>query len=344
MKKIYLLTDYKGRFGSKHDDKPYRSGMDLTILKNSLMKEGYEAEFVPFSNVNSGEGSWKEQVVLFTSAEDKGFIYKQYIEDVVYALELAGARVIPSFRFLRAHNNKVFMELLRGILPGELRGNLVSTHYGTLEELSDHMGEIEFPVVVKGSSGAMGRNVYLAHTSGELSDAVRKKIASETTMAFRLKEYLRQLKHNGYRRDSFYRGRFVVQKFIPGLKNDWKVYFFGDKAFVFSRPVFKKREFRASGGGYDNYSYGLAAGVPEGLLDFGWSVFRALNVPFISVDLAWDGSRFYLLEFQCVYFGTAGILRKYSGEFFLRGSDSCQVGENRGIVEEVVAEGLGWFL
>ena len=35
MEKIYLLTDYRGRFGSKHDDSPYRSGMDHRLLEAS---------------------------------------------------------------------------------------------------------------------------------------------------------------------------------------------------------------------------------------------------------------------------------------------------------------------
>jgi hypothetical protein len=318
--------------------------MDHILLTSALKEEGYQAEYVTFSNVNPGDGRWKGELVLYTSAEDNGLVYKQYIEDLVYALELAGARVLPSFKFLKAHNNKVFMELLRELLPGKLRGNLVSTHYGTVEELLNHVSEIEFPVVVKGSSGAMGRNVFLAHNPGELVEIIRKRIATGTTANFRLKEYLRQYKHSGYRRDSFYRGRFVVQKFIPGLKNDWKVYFFGDKAFVFNRPVFKRREFRASGGGYDNYTYGMAAGPPEGLLDYGWTVFRALKVPFISMDLAWDGILFYLLEFQCVYFGTAGILRKYSHEYFMKDGNGWQAVDNTGIVENVFAEAIAWFL
>jgi hypothetical protein len=50
------------------------------------------------------------------------------------------------------------------------------------------------------------------------------------------------------------------------------------------------------------------------------------------------------LEFQCVYFGTAGILRKYSGEFFLNDQDGWQVIENNETVERVFAEGVAWFI
>jgi hypothetical protein len=164
----------------------------------------------------------------------------------------------------------------------------------------------------------MGVMFFLARTADDLMKTVRSRITEKASLRFRIKEYLRQYKHPGYRRESFYRGRLIIQNFIPGLEKDWKVYFFGKRAYVFRRPVFKKREFRASGGGYDNYSYGLAAEAPEGLLDFGWSIFRALGVPFVFNGSGMDGSRFYLLEFQCVYFGTAGILKRYSHEYFLR--------------------------
>lgn len=52
------------------------------------------------------------------------------------------------------------MELLRDLLPSEKRGNLVSLHFGTAEELTANIDKIDFPVVVKGYSGAMGRNVF----------------------------------------------------------------------------------------------------------------------------------------------------------------------------------------
>lgn len=36
MKKLYLITDYKGFFGSKYFDVPYRSGMDRELLASFL--------------------------------------------------------------------------------------------------------------------------------------------------------------------------------------------------------------------------------------------------------------------------------------------------------------------
>ncbi|NLE34326.1 MAG: hypothetical protein GX622_04430 [Bacteroidales bacterium] len=343
MDKIYLLTDYKGRFGSKHGDSPYRSGMDPELLRQSFFDTGYELVFITLSKVDPGDGSWKGRQVLYTSSEDKGLTYKEFIEDVILSLEYAGAEVIPGYRYLRANNNKVFMELLRVMLPDQAGGNLKSACFGALEELTASSG-VNYPVIVKGSYGAMGRNVFLARSYEELRRIVKHKIVTPVTFQFRLKEYLRMLRHKGYKRDSFYRGEFVVQEYITGLKNDWKIYYFGDRAYVFNRPVFPKREFRASGGGYDNYSYGLEARAPEGMLDFGWKIFRALDVPCVSMDVAWDGERFYLLEFQCVYFGTAGILRKYSKVFFQRNNGQWQAADNEGGIEKTYAYGIAWYL
>lgn len=344
MDKLYFLTDYKGHFGSKHDEIPYRSGMNIELLKNIFAGLGYEVNCIPFSQIHPGDESWKDAIVLYTSSEDPGLNYKQYIEDIVLALTYAGANVIPRFEFLRANNNKVFMELLRELLPGNLKGNMEALHFCTPEELWVSEGKITYPAVIKGFYGASGRNVFLANTSRDLRRIVKRRIGAYSTLYFKIKEHLRQVKHKGYKRDSFHTGRFIVQKFIPGLINDWKVYFFGKRAYVFYRPVFKKRGFRASGGGYDNYKYGIKADIPEGLLDFGWEIFRGLDVPHASFDIAWDKSRFYLLEFQCLYFGTAGVLRKYSSECFLREDKTWRVAENEGSIENVFAASIKWFL
>ena len=344
MDELVLLTDYKGRFGSRHNDTPYRSGMNRDLLSKTFLDLGYKSDFIPFSHVNPGDGRWKGKDVLYTSAEDSGLVYKQYIEDIVLALTYSGANVIPRFEFLRANNNKVFMELLRDLLSPDMRGNIVSSHFGTLEEFASSDADPEYPVIIKGFWGAMGKNVFLARNIDELKHIIRRKISTRVSLKLRIKEYLRQIKHEGYQRDSFYRGRFIIQKFIPGLKNDWKVYFFGNKAYIFNRPVFPKREFRASGGGYDNYRYGTEASAPDGLLDFGWQIFRELRVPNISMDIAWDGDRFYMLEFQCVYFGTAGILKRYSSVCFLKEGTEWSVADNEGGIEKAYAESIVWFL
>jgi len=47
-----------------------------------------------------------------------------------------------------------------------------------------------------------------------------------------------------------------------------------------------------------------------------------LSVPFVSLDIAYDGNEFYLIEFQCVSFGTFTIERS---DFYVTYKDNYWV-------------------
>ncbi|MBN2350324.1 MAG: hypothetical protein JXJ22_15910 [Bacteroidales bacterium] len=312
MKTIHLLTDYKNQFGSKYYDTPYRSGFDKKLLGEYFLKCGYTVQFLNFSNIdllNNYNGS----NIIYTSTEDMGYFYKSYIEDVIYGLSLSGANVMPAYKYLKANNNKVFMEQLRKQNLPFTSEHLYSYSFGTKEEFENLPHKITYPCVIKKAEGASGRGVYLANSQREAMGII-KKITRTKNLKYELWDLARSFKHKGYKRDSRYRSKCIVQEFIPDLTNDWKIYIFGDRYYIFYRPVFKHRGFRASGGGYPNYFYGKDAYKPEGLLDFAKKIFDSLDVPHLSIDIAYDGKRFYLLEFQGLYFGTAGIVR--SKEFY----------------------------
>jgi glutathione synthase/RimK-type ligase-like ATP-grasp enzyme len=343
MKNIYLLTDYLNRFGSKHDDFPYRSGMDKEKLCNYFRGHDYEPVFISFSGVDFRKIEMIGQPVLYTSQEDPDYFYKDYIEDIIFGLELAGANVIPNYKYLRANNNKVFMEIQRDMLGLSKINNIKSFHFGTIEEALAQADQFSYPVVVKGARGAMSRNVALAGDKKELH-SVLKKLAATRNFKEELREIARSVKYEGYKRISKYRNKFIIQNFIPDLKNDWKVYVFGKKIYIFYRPIFKNRGFRASGGGYDNYLYGNEAKIPHDLLNYAFDIFEKLNVPFVSIDIAQSGEEFYLLEFQLVYFGTAGILKKYSKEFFLKENGKWCDKQNEGNIEKVYVDSVIEYL
>ena len=71
-------------------------------------------------------------------------------------------------------------------------------------------------------------------------------------------------------------------------------------------------------------------------------MYMSLNVPFVSLDIAYDtGSKqFQLFEFQSVYFGTAGMLKSYSNECFIRKQGSWQPIPNEKSIEEIFAESI----
>lgn len=327
MKKIFALTDYKGHFGSKHSAVPYKSGMDIETLKKIGFEMGYELVFMDMSGVDfSREGvqQYKGHVVLYTSQEDTGGFYKDYIEDVVLGLESIGAITLPSFKFLRAHNNKSFMEIFLKELVDEpilLR----SYSLGTLEEAKLKLNELVFPIVLKSASGAGSVNVSLVNNESELINEV-KRISLTRNIKKDMWDFGRSIKRKGYKRESRYRRKFILQEFVPGLENDWKVLIYGNRFYCLKRYV-RDKDFRASGSGKFQFS----DEIPDGLLQFAQKIYNMLKLPNASLDICFNGEKFYLIEFQAIYFGTTTI--EYSKFYYEFDGDKFLLKKGESILE-----------
>ncbi len=343
MNKIIALTDYKGFFGQRHDSVPYRSGFDKHELSQAFNDFGYEIQYIQFSELNFESPDLKSFPIIYTSQEDKKYYYKSYIEDIIYGLDVLGANIIPQYKYLKANNNKVFMEILRTQFEDSSIKNIKYNAFGTIEEARHLYSKLSFPIVVKGATGANSKNVKLARSKKEL-DRKLQKIATTKDIKSKLWELGRRIKHSGYTAESMFRSKFILQDYIPKLSFDWKIYIFGNTLYVFKRPIQKGRGFRASGGGYDNYLYDNKADVSQSLLEFAWKVFKEINVPHISLDIAYDKIDYYLLEFQCLYFGTAGVLKKYSQNCFIRENGRWIESENTGKLESLYAKGIVLYL
>lgn len=305
MTKIYALTDYKNNFSSKWKAIPYRSGYDKSLLSKYLKKYDYEIEFIRLQDVEF-TSDWKDRIVIYTSSEEVGLHYKNFIEDVVLGLQNLGAILLPKFDFLRANNNKVFMEVLRDIYLGEEISGNKSHLYGTLEELLVDIenGTINFPSVIKPASGAMSRGVELVKDKTELLEYA-KKISRTRNIKSEIKEIVRSYKHQGYQKESKYQNKFILQNLIPNLKNDWKVIIYGDHYYVLNRGI-KDNDFRASGSHY-NYKAGSKSELPIHMFNEIKRIYDKLDVPHLSLDFAYDGERGYVIEFQAIHFGTSTL-------------------------------------
>lgn len=304
MKTIYLITDYKNFFGSKWKAEPYRGGYDKNYLTALFSREGFELIILQAKEVDFSNKDWKNQIILYTSSEEPGLHYKSYLEDIIQSLETLEARVVPSFRFLKAHENKVFMELVRlTTIPKELQ-TIQSKTFGTLEELKQSITEkkIATPCVIKSATGSMSRGVALANNEKELL-AAANKISNTNNTKRALKEKLRVKKYPGYLPESQNQSKFIIQPFIPNLTCDWKVLIYGKKVFILQRNI-KKNDFRASGSGY-NYKAGSASEFPTQYLDFIYRFFESMDLPNLSLDFAFDGNNPYIIEFQAIYYGTS---------------------------------------
>jgi hypothetical protein len=298
MNEIYLLTDYKGHFGSKNAAVPYRSGFDKDKIASCFRGAGFQPVFLGFCDVDFRQDRLKGQPVLYTSSEDRGLLYRSFIEDIVLGLELQGARVIPSFRYLRAHHNKVFMEILREQSESKALQSLRSRTFGTPEEMGQRIESVALPCVVKPAAGSMSAGLELCRDERELRQAA-SRVSSSRHLPTDARDLLRKIRRPGYLRESSHRRKFVAQSFVPGLENDWKVLVYGKKYYVLRRKV-RGADFRASGSG----RFEFLREVPAGLLDFAHRITEALEVPHLSLDIAFDGRGYLLFEFQALYFGS----------------------------------------
>jgi glutathione synthase/RimK-type ligase-like ATP-grasp enzyme len=336
MKPVYLITDYQNRFGTKYTAVPYRSGMDKNVLTSEFQKYGIEPHFINASGLLEEKISVKDTLIIYTSSEDTGHHYKSFLEDLILSLESMGAIIIPSYKYLRAHNNKVLMEMLRKEWGAAIGDTLASRSYGSLEELEADSESIEYPAVIKRPEGFKSRGVFLAHNRNELI-----RIAGKISRSFHLKnavkDLLRKLKHPGFTPESQNRRKFIVQKFVPELKNDWKVLVFGRKYYFLHRET-RKNDFRASGSGLLSFPGSL----PDGLADFTKRAFEYFDVPFISLDITFDGKSFNIVEAQFVYFGTYTI--EHSEFWFEEKASGFELINGRSVIESVYAESVAEYL
>lgn len=338
-KKIHLLLNYKGDFGNKFNAIPYHSGYDKNMLSETFANYGFEAVYLYPSEIDFRDDSIKKNIYLYSSMEDYLEQYKLYLEDILYALSLKGAIVLPEYKFAKAHHNKVFMEILRDMSQLKSIKNIHSLNFGALEEFEKSFDQslCNSSWVIKSASGASSIGVKLSCNRDELYHSIDKLSYIEEPLSRRFREIVREFKYKDYKKTSKNRRKFIVQNFIEGLSNDWKVLVFGDKYYIVERPT-RKGDFRASGSGKSNYHFGKSADIPDGIFDFAKQIYKSFNVPMISLDIAQKNGEFYLLEMQFVAFGNSG--HYYSREYFYQDGTEWKTKDNTQTIEEVYVQSI----
>ncbi|MEG2127398.1 MAG: hypothetical protein RRY72_08040 [Bacteroides sp.] len=295
---LLLLTDYKGAFYSSTRNVESLCTMNVSVLVQYFESLGYVVETTSYAKIDMSR-DYRKTVVLYTSSEDYGLYYRSYIEDVVLALKEKGARLIPDYPYFRAHHNKVFMEMLRDILLPDHDRLLIGT-FGAYEEmLQAKIPEGKY--VLKKAAGAGSSGVLKSENNAELRKCARKLSRNPSIVAL-LKEWKhRVLYGKKYYRTSRHCQKFVVQRYVEELSGDFKVLKYGSRFYTVYREN-RKNDFRASGSG--RLTFEFPAGVCcDSLLDFARGISDNIHTPLLSMDIAFDGDRFYLIEFQCMHFG-----------------------------------------
>lgn len=323
---ILLLTDYRNAFYSSTKNTKTLCTMDVEKIHTGLTERGFDVTVQGFSEVDFSL-DYSDTAVIFTSSEDYGLTYRSYIEDVMLALKNKGALLIPDFIFLRAHHNKSFMEMLRmTILPEQAK--IVNTHvFGTYEEFKKtKLSEGKY--VIKSAFGAGSNGVTMANNIAELDKKVRK-ISRNFSLAVVLKEIKKRILWGSkYHKASIHNKKYIVQNFVDGLSGDYKVLRYGKRFYSLYREN-RENDFRASGGG--KLTYNLPSELSETkLLSFAKQMSDKIGTPLCSLDIAWDGKKFILIEFQCLCFGPytaehSDHYYSYENEDWKRYDETCDL-------------------
>ncbi len=316
MKKLLILTDEASDFlVSKADFRNFTS-MDVARISKWFRERDYDVKVCKFNELDLNFNYWNH-FVLYQTSEAPGAFYKRYIEDLMFFLEKQGAVVMPCHEYLRAHHDKVFMELMRLQFTDDALKTIKSDCYGSWVDALSYNGG--FPVVIKQASSSAGAGVYLAHNTREYGRYVKRAgriliaagLSDMFTTFFKnlIKKLIKQIypSRKGYVQynTSPVSSALVVQNFISGLSGDYKVLYFGGRFYCMYRKN-RKNDFRASGSGQ---FFEVPAQEMTGLLDFARKLTLEIDFPIIGMDIGFDGKSYHLIEFQMIHIGTSALQR-----------------------------------
>ena len=331
---IIILVDFLGFLRRAE----YRcSSLNLGTITKILNRNHLSYKVMSFQDMIEAAHLPENHTIWYTGSDATS--YRNYIEDILLVLRKKNT-LVPDFELFRAHENKGFQELLRKKLD---LPRLTSHYFGTVEELEKLEGRIQFPVVLKEVSGSGSKNVYLAGHWKQLRKKVKSLSRTRSFYLQVLKKYAKRYLFRGRYRfentlESLHYKNFIVQQFVPGLTNDWRVLIFHDRYYVLTREV-PKRDFRASGS--RNHYYEEAA---PSLLDFSERVFKRLDTPWAALDICGVDNTYHLLEFQMINFAS-GSMRNAS-YFYTRNSARQWVRrpENRDLSTAVAESFVQYYL
>lgn len=333
-KPLIILVDYRGAFSWKASNSRNFASLDLDQLKRAFAAQECAVEVRPFPSLDFRREDFRGQWVLLTSSEDPGLLYKSYIEDVVLALRMQGAKLIPGYEHLRAHHNKAFGELMRDVLGGAALHSIRSRVFGTYEDFARE--SLDYPMVFKMSSGCGSAGVQLA-SNPAVGRQVARRLSQSVFLMEGVKEIVKRIIRREYVPRSLHRRKFISQTFVNNLEGDYKILVYGKKFYCLARAN-RPNDFRASGSGRFSYPDCVA----EDILNYASEVFQKFDCPCASFDVAYNGQRCHLLEFQFVCFGTYTI--ENAPHYFRRSPSGWEMVVGKSIVEEEFANCVVEFI
>ncbi len=323
--RVFFVTLPNGYFGSAG-----QSWLSLSIDKISkgLVGSGFTVVSTTIDKLLIDYILEDNDVVIYTSCDNK--VIREYIKDVMYLVSQK-CTIIPSYDLLMAHENKGFQELYR---QDKKFGDIDGMYHIDHELLPS-----EFPYVYKSVTGAGSSGVHLVRNPSERNKIISRK--EKQNIKRKIINLARSRKLNAKQYDIYKYNKksfksYVVQSFVEGLKFDYKVLVFWDKFYVLKRNI-KDDDFRASGSGLFEFDK-----PSDELLDYAKSIFKKLNTPYASLDIAVSDSGCKLIEFQALNFGPYTLIN--APGYYQQINELWSFFEGKSLLENEFSNSLAGFI
>ena len=334
--KIFFVTDSEQFFGQRAH--PWQS-LNVPFIVNKL-KEHFDVEEVQFEQIANSAIDIENGVVIYSSSQQPE--YKQYIEDILIYLSQKGNTLIPSLNSLKSHENKGYQELHKKLLGIEA---IPANYLGHHKELKGK--DLDFPAVFKFVDGYGSGSVSMVSTKEEATSLSSKKEWAINKFLFRkirtiiarpVKRYLlgKKVKVEDTKDYFHFFRRFVLQRLVPNLQNDYKVLVYHDKYYVLTRYT-RPNDFRASGSGLFKFEE-----ASEGLLNYAQTLFKQFDEPMMAFDICFDGNDYHLIEFQATHFGPYTLTE--SPGYFIQQNETWNFKEGKSDLDKEVSNALVAYL
>ena len=335
MIELYVLLDYRSSFYSS--TRYPGASFQIDILTRIFNDNGITLIPKHFRDIDLAKENYGGKWIIYQSSEDPDLLYKEYIGDILLALTLQGALLIPRFECFRAHHNKVFLELLRNVHSLDEIKNLNSKCFGTYEDYRASDSQFtDKSFVLKSESTSKSKGVYLLQTTSE-----KRKLPEKISRSFSFQNLSYLFKKiwtkKPYIPISNHRKKFIIQPYIKDIPGDYRVIIYDKKYYVLYREN-RPNDFRASGSG--RFYFDIA--LPDGLLEYASRIFESFSVPFIALDIGTKNGQFFLFEFQFLSFGQYTVEK--SRHYFLKTNTGWEKVLATSVVEEVFAYAVSSFI
>lgn len=290
--RIIIATLPNGSFGSAGQS---WKTLNVEVISEIFKQSGHDSLVIPVDELLVANLD-PEDIVIYTSSEIPAI--RKYIKDVMYFVDKK-CHIVPRYELLLAHENKGFQELAK---EENGFGNLKGTYHYDLNNVTQ-----DYPYVFKTLTGAGSSGVELVRSENEKESLWHRlfRPSLKRRVIMRQRKYkllpceyeIYRYRHSGYM-------PFVKQTFVDGLKHDFKILVFGDEYYTMMRRI-RQNDFRASGSG----NFEFDAKLPPEVLDFSRNIFRTLDTPCASLDVALSNEGCHLLEYQALNFGPIALNR-----------------------------------